>query len=115
MWKYNDMSNPKVPSRYIKWEFKIPFILKTDGTLFWKGWSFGCRFLIFCLHYITDVSCGRRLKIRFEKWFCYLDFSYGWSFTIAIGLPRIEYMSWKTRRILRKNPEIAKELATLLK
>ena len=70
-WKWNDMSNPKVPNRDIKWEFGVPYILKARGSVFGfhDGRSFHIWFLFFGIDFITDVSCGKVNRIRFSKWY----------------------------------------------
>lgn len=103
MWKYIDESNPEVPSRHIRWEFKIPFVLKLDGSLFWKGWSVGGRFLIFGFDYITDVHCDKnKVRIGLQKWFIHASMFNGWCFTLFFGVAYLEYMTWRIKRMDKK-------------
>jgi hypothetical protein len=113
---YNDQSNPKIPSRNIRWEFTIPFFLHLEGSLFWPGHSFNIRFLIFGFHYITDVHCGKYVRTGFRKWFCFFEVFYGWNAGISIGVSQTEFMSWKIRRLASKlSPERKAEIREILK
>jgi len=115
-WKYNDRSDPKLPSRNIKWEFGIPYILLSEGSLFWKGHSFHLAFLIFGLDYITDIGCGKSIKFGFKKWFWHFSINRGWTITIYIGFSWLRYMNWSIRRSFKKmTPGQRQEFKDMLK
>ncbi len=103
-WKYNDMSNPKVPNRDIKWEFRIPYLLKAAGSIFGfhGGYSIHVWFLCVGFDWITDVSCGKVNKIKLWKW--YIDFVIrrGWSLEFYLGIDKHRFMDWKIKRMLKK-------------
>ncbi len=120
-WKYNDMSNPKVPNRDIKWDFGIPYILDAKGSIFGfhGGRSFHIWFLCFGIDFITDVSCGKVNKVRFWKWYISFVLRRGWSFEFHIGIDRMRVQDWKMKRFYKKlTPEqfsdVRKRLAELL-
>ncbi len=108
-YKYNDMSDPDVPNRDIKWEFWIPYILKVNGSLF-SGYSIHIWFLCFGIDWITDCGCGKVNKIRFWKYYISFILRRGWSFEFHIGIERYRVSDWKFKRQLKKmTPEKAEE------
>ena len=103
-WKYIDLSNPEVPNRNKKWEFSIPYLLKSSGSIFGfnGGFSVNIRFLCFGFHFLTDVHCGKVRKLYFKKWYITLVIRRGWSCEISIGLDKSDILSWRVDRILKK-------------
>ena len=103
LWTWNDMSNPKIPSRNIKWDFVLPFILSMSGSLFWPGHSFQIIFFsLFGFDYITNVFCGNRFESGFKKWFWYINFGRGWNATFYIGISKTAFITHSLRRLMRK-------------
>ena len=100
-WRWVDLSNPNIPSRDIKWEFVIPYILRLSGSLF-CGYSFAIKFLCFGFHFITDVSCGRVFKCRLEKWYLHFIIRRGWSCEIGVGIDRMDIHDWKMGRLYKR-------------
>ena len=120
-WKYIDNSKPEVPNCDKKWEFSIPYLLKSNGSVFGVngGFSVHARFLCFGFSFITDVSCGKVTKIRFYKWYAALIIRRGWSCEISIGIDESDIRWWYIRRKLKKmtvqeRTEFVKEMKDLL-
>lgn len=120
-WKYDNMSDNKVPNRDIKWDFGIPYLLKMSGSIFGfhGGFSFHIWFLCFGIDFITNVSCGKVNKIQFWKWYISFILRRGWSFEFHIGVDRMRVHDWKMKRFYKRlTPEqfsgIRKQLEELL-
>lgn len=103
-YKCDDISNPKVPNRDIKWEFGVPYILGVNGSIFGfhGGFSFHIWFLFFGLDFITDVSCGKVNRIQFWNWYISFILRRGWSLEFSIGIDQTRFNHWKMKRDLRK-------------
>ena len=103
-WKYIDLSNPEIPNCNKRWEFSIPYLLKSSRSIFGfdGGFSINIRFLCFGFSFITNCSCGKVRKLYFKKWYITLVLRHGWSCEISIGLNKTNIISWQTKRILKK-------------
>lgn len=103
-WQFVDISDSTVPNRMKRWEFNIPYLLKSSGFIFGfdGGFSIHIRFLCFGFNLVTDVSCGKVTKFHFNKWYVTLIIRRGWSCEINIGIDKAEILSWRVDRMLRK-------------
>lgn len=98
-WSYVDESNPEIPSRLIRWMAAIPYIFKIESTLFGsRGFSISVRFLLLSVHFMTDVSCGKFMRLEFIPWGLSFTLGRGWTFSFFIGFSKLNYLQWQTRR-----------------
>ena len=117
-WKWYDGSRKANPrTRDQKWEFKIPYILDSKGSIFGfhGGFSFHVRFLCFGIDWITDCSCGKRVYLRPSKWYISLIIRHGWDLEFHLGLDAVAIRWWNTLRIIKKGgPEKLEEVISRL-
>lgn len=116
-WKYKNESDPKIPSRYIKWEFKLPYVLKLKGKLLWKGHSFSISIPLISVYYMTGTPCGKFWSIHKEAiYFNPIWYGAKGVLSIALGIPKSKLMDWKIARMMKKmKPEERNEIINQLK
>lgn len=115
-WKYKDESDPKIPSRYIKWEFKLPHLLRLKGKLFWKGHSFSISIPLLSVYYAVGTPCGGFWGIHKEiTYFSAIWYGKKIVISVALGIPKSRYMDWKIARMIKKmKPEQRTEIINKL-
>ena len=101
-WKWNNMSDPKIPSRNIKWSWGIPYCISVDGSLFWKGFSFGVWTPLMGLSFISNVFCGKSVRMGFQQWFLYITCNHGWSASVYFGYSRLKHLEMQIRRMMKQ-------------
>lgn len=104
-----DKSNPQIPSIDIERELVLfPVIVTLHNA--WECWIFSV-YLFFCGFCLMSSDTLESHKIRF--------FKYGISFRVRgfeldVGFHFLNYLTWKTKRMINKNPELKQTLRRIV-
>lgn len=108
-WSYTDESDPSLPSWLIRCKVAMPYIFKIESCLFWSGFSINIHFLILSVGFISNVSCGKYVHLKFVPWGLSFTLSRGWQFAFFIGIQQLTYLMWRVRRKTWRNAKQGKK------
>ena len=115
-WRYEDKSNPAIPSRHTEWAFTIPFILAVEGGAGWDCYFLSAQFLVFGFELHWGLHCGRGIRYRLQQWGVSVSASNDWMVSIFLGISRATVTTWRIHGSIRKmTPEARAEFRGMLK
>jgi len=103
-WEYSNKSDPIIPSRSVKWAFRVPYIFLVSGSHGWGCFALDVRFLIFQFSHHYHFYTGKELSLRPEKYMIVFTMGFGpyeksHLTSMAIGISQMSIMEWQIKRI----------------